>query len=130
MVSGMIGGPEGAQGQFASWERDPDVVFILDRELRIVFCNAAWDRFARENDGESLLRPAPYGNSVLDAVPERLKRLYASAYRQVLMTCKDWEHHYECSSPQVYRMFRMTVQLDRTASFLVVRNSLIEKRAK
>src|SRR5215472_88061 len=101
-------------------ESDPDVTFALDRELRIIHCNAAWDRFAVENRGTTLLRPAPYGRSVLDVVPERLRNLYATAYRSVWVSRTPWHHHYECSSAETYRFLRMTVRPGSHRDLLIV----------
>ena len=44
------------QIDIAGIEQDPSVIFVLDREYRLRWCNAAWDQFARENNGEQLLR--------------------------------------------------------------------------
>jgi len=114
---------------FLDFEHDPAVVFSLDRSLRIVYCNAAWDAFARENGGSGWERPRPYGISLLDVIPDRLKTLYQTAYRQVLLSGTSWVHHYECSSPVVYRMFRMTVNRSRGGDFLTVINSLVAEKA-
>jgi hypothetical protein len=109
-------------------ESDPNVTFVLDRELRIIHCNAAWDRFAVENSGTALLRPAPYGRSVLDVVPDRLRSLYATAYRSVWLSRTPWHHHYECSSADIYRFLRMQVHLSSREDLLIVVNTLIEER--
>lgn len=113
---------------FSVYESDPDVVFILDRELRVIHCNAAWDRFAIDNNGKALMRPAPYGRPVIDVVPERLRNLYTTAYRSVLLSRTRWHHHYECSSADTYRFLRMTVQPSSENDLLVVVNTLLEER--
>jgi hypothetical protein len=112
----------------AAYENDPDVVFVLDRNLRIIYCNAAWDRFAVENRGITLLRPAPYGRSLIDVVPDRLRSLYATAFRSVWLSRAPWHHHYECSSADTYRFLRMTVRPDSHRDLLIVVNTLIEER--
>ena len=114
----------------ASWlgghlEKDTAVIYVLDRDLRIVYCNEAWDRFAIENGGRSLLRPRPLGVCVIDVIPPPLKRFFERAYRQVLSSGQVWQHSYECSSRAVYRRYRMTVHPDREAGHLVVVNSLL-----
>ena len=35
-------------------ETDPAVIFCLDAELRLTYCNAAWDQFAQENGAPEL----------------------------------------------------------------------------
>ena len=104
------------------------MIFALDRDFRIVYCNEAWDRFAEHNGGGELVRPALCGRSVLDVTPDLLKPLYRSAYLAVLATGRPWQFHYECSSSAVYRLFRMTVRRLPAEDSLVVANSLLEER--
>jgi hypothetical protein len=110
---------------FADLEHDPAVVFWVDRSLAIVHCNEGWDAFARENGGAGWERPSPYGCSLLDVIPDRLRSLYSTAYRSVFLSGTSWVHHYECSSPEVHRLIRMTVSRSRTGEFLTVVNSLV-----
>ena len=62
-------------------------------------------------------------------IPERLKGLYSTAYRQVLFAGQPWVHPYECSSPTVYRSFRMTVSRGPGAQHLTVHNKLLTRKA-
>ena len=104
-------------------EADDSIVFMLDPDLRIVYCNAAWDLFASQNNGVGLLRSAISGTAILDAIPEPLKSFYARRFAQVATTGSPWEHDYECSSPDRYRLFHMRV-LPLSESHLLVENSL------
>jgi hypothetical protein len=106
-------------------EEDPAVIYVLDENLRIVYCNEAWDRFAAENGGRDLLRPRPLGVSVIEVIPPPLKRFFENGYRQALSTGQMWQHSYECSSPTVYRKFQMQVHPEREARQLVVVHSLM-----
>src|SRR5687767_4127846 len=94
-------------GPFEAIEHDSAIVFALDRELKIVYCNEAWDRFAESNGGAALKRPTPHGMCVLDVIPEPLKNLYRSAYLNVFATSRQWVYDYECSSATVHRLLRM-----------------------
>lgn len=38
-----------SQSELARYEDDPAIVYGVDSEFRIRYCNAAWDRFAAEN---------------------------------------------------------------------------------
>ncbi len=107
-----------------SLEKDPAVSFILDGDLRIVYCNEAWDKFAVENGGRGLERQQQRGRSVMDAVPALLKQLFEGRYRKVLSSRQAWEHCYECSSPTVYRSFRMVSYPDPEGEGVVVVNSI------
>ena len=90
-------------------EADTAVIFCLDADLRITYCNPAWDRFALENGGEHLCRPAPIGISVLDYISGPDKQYFAKQYRRVIGQKEPWERDYECSSARVYRSFRRRV---------------------
>jgi len=116
------------QNPFAQIEHDPAIVFALNRELRIIYCNAAWDRFAQLNGGGFLQRPRPYGLCVLDVVPECLRDLYDAAYQGVFTTGRQWILEYECSSEVVYRLFRMTVIKRPEDDFILSVNFLLEER--
>ena len=111
-----------------SLEKDPAVIYLLDRDLRIVYCNEAWDRFAAENGGRGLTRQLQLGRSIMDAVPSPLKPFFEEGYRTALSGTQPWEHCYECSSPTVYRNFRMMSSLNPTGEGLVVVNSLTVER--
>ena len=105
-------------------EADPAVIFILDEGLRITYCNQSWDRFASENGGSGLERERMEGRSYVAAIPRPLKQFYEEAFERALTTREVWEHCYECSSPEMYRMFRMTTYPDPEGTGLVVVNSL------
>ena len=38
-----------------SYDNDDSVIYLLDPDLKIVRCNAAWDRFAVANGGEAVV---------------------------------------------------------------------------
>ena len=109
----------------ARLEKDPAVIYALDRNLRIVYCNEAWDRFAAENGGRGLDRRHQLGRLVMDVIPMPLKPFFQAGYRKVLASRQPWEHCYECSSPTVFRRFQMVVHPDPGAAGLVVVNSII-----
>ena len=105
-----------------SLEKNSDVVFVVDRSLDLIYCNAAWDVFARENGGEQLVRDKSIGTSCLNG-PKFLCDLYQRIFCRVLRTGRTWEHDYQCSSPTKYRIFHMRI-LPLGRSHLLVENSL------
>ncbi len=111
------------------FESDPAVIFVLDSDFRLRYCNEAWDRFAMENGAvPQALRDRQIGRSVMEAMPAPLKRFYARLYAQVLFVEPSADHEYECSSAEIFRRFHMSVQrLDVAgeSSFLLVVNSLL-----
>lgn len=104
-------------------ERDLSSIFVLDPSLRITYCNPAWDTFALKNGGAKATRSHVLGKECLEVIPEPLRTFYAAAFTQVGESEKPWEHDYECSSPELYRLFHMRV-LPLKNGFLLVENSL------
>jgi len=99
------------------------IIYILDAESRIVFCNWAWDRFAAQNKGVNLTHLSVVGKSVLDVVPDPLQLFYRTAYATARKTHQPWIHNFECSSPETFRLFHMRV-LPIGGPYLCVENSL------
>jgi hypothetical protein len=106
------------------FDKDPAIIYVLDHDLRIVYCNEAWDRFAVENGG-GLLRPRALGLSVIDLTPAPLKEFFEKGYRNALSTGRVWQHCYDCSSPELFREYQMRVYPNRETAQLVVVHSLI-----
>jgi hypothetical protein len=104
-------------------EGDLSPIFILDPALRITYCNSAWDKFALENGGAKATRRNVVGTAVMDVIPDPLKKFYADAFAQAGELEKPWEHDYECSSPELYRLCHMRV-LSLKNGFFLVENSL------
>lgn len=108
-------------------EADNSIVFMLRPDLRIIYCNKAWDLFASQNGGTGLGRNAILGTPILDVIAEPLKSFYANGFAQAKRQGRPWEHDYECSSPDLYRLFHMRV-LPLAESYLLVENSLRVER--
>jgi hypothetical protein len=105
-------------------ERNPSIIYILDRSFRICFCNLAWDHFANQNGGTDWLRERVTDSSCMDAISPLLRTFYEAAFRWVIRTQKPWEHDYECSSPENSRVFHMRV-LPLHGERLLIENSLL-----
>ncbi len=105
-------------------QRSAIVSYVLDSQFRIMYCNPAWNRFARLNGAPQLTSDAVVGFDLFNAIPEVLQSAYADAFRQVLSTGKVWEQSYECSSPTIFREFRMRVHLLKPQDWFIVTNPL------
>ena len=105
------------------------MIFCLDAELTVTYCNPAWDRFAVQNGGPELCHPAPIGHCVLDFICGADRGYFEKHYRSVLQQSEAWERDYECSSSGVYRKYRLRVLPMQTVRGLFVVNSLIVERA-
>ena len=108
-------------------EADNAIIYLLQPDLRIIYCNKAWDRFAEQNGGLGLIRPAILGTRILDVIPEPLKSYYENGLTQAKEKGRPWEHDYECSSPEFYRLFHMRV-LPLADSYVLVESSLRVER--
>jgi hypothetical protein len=118
------------QSQF---EHDAAIIYVLDSNLNVAWCNGAWDQFAVENGGANVLRERQIGRNVLDVTPSPLLPFYEKLYASVLGDGKERNHLYECSSDRTVRRFHMHVARKDTTgegSFLVVVNSLILEAAQ
>ena len=118
---------EAAGFHLKSLEADHSIIYMLSPDLRIIYCNKAWDEFAILNGGVGLSREAVLGTSISDVIAEPLKRFYEKAFDRAQKELKPWEHDYECSSPGLFRLFHMRV-LPLANSYLLVENSLIVER--
>ncbi len=103
------------------------MIYALDRDLRITYCNRAWDRFAAANGGDQCLRESVLGRSLSDFIPESLRSFYADAFARVFETGAIWEHRYDCSDARTQRDFHMRV-LPLEGGGLLVINSQIGER--
>jgi hypothetical protein len=110
----------------ASVESSPHACFALTESLYICYCNSAWDRFALENGGGAEVLAAsvlhkPFLQFVTDELRENLKNIFQRVRTLGRMQSQD----YECSSAQVFRLYRMQVYPLKSGCGFVVNNSLL-----
>ncbi len=107
------------------------VIYILDADLKIVYCNPAWDAFALANGGERCTAARVLGTALLPRlIPE-----FQTFYSNVLGACRAESRviafDYECSSAEIYRTFQMQIFPFKTWDGVMVMNSLrVEKPAE
>lgn len=129
-LSGLVGKERGHLSRIMhALERSPAVSYILDSQFRIMYCNSAWNRFARSNGAPQLTSEAVVGSDLFHTIPEVLKTLYSDAFRHVLSTGLVWEQSYECSSPSLFRTFRMRIHPLQPQGWFVITNTLIVERS-
>ncbi len=111
------------------WETYPDTIHCADDtiylmwpDFMLAYVNLGWTQFAARNGGEPAISLNwPIGSCVLDAIPAVLKRFFAENFSKCLRERRPWEHHYECSSPELYRSFvMMTYPVGAGEGLLVV----------
>lgn len=94
----------------AALERSSHACFALTESLDICYCNPAWDRFAVENGGS----PDVLGERVLHTpflryLPEEMVPKFTALFKTARARGRPQAHDYECSSAQVFRLYRMQV---------------------
>jgi hypothetical protein len=110
----------------AAVESSPHACFALTESLDICYCNPAWDRFALENSAESgALAASVLHKPFLQFVPEDLRLFYQEIFQRVRALGRMQSQDYECSSAQVFRVYRMQVYPLQPGCGFVVINSLV-----
>jgi hypothetical protein len=108
-------------------ESDASVIYALDRELHLRYCNRAWDDFAVDNNGEHLTRALVVGRPLLEFISGPPAEHFREACRRVLELNKTWLQDYECSSAGTFRKFAMHVHpFGNGAGLLVVNSPLVQ----
>jgi hypothetical protein len=119
---------------FSKQELDaqPGAVFGLWSDYTLAYLNPAWQRFAAENEGQPEVASRwGLGAYFFDAIPHSLEPFY----RELLegapepgLELHPINHEYECSSPELYRVFHLLLYtLPKRQGYLFV-NSLVVER--
>ena len=125
--------PAGGTVPLNTLEASGDVSCQLNSDLRICYCNPAWDRFALANNGGLALSNRILGSLILDYVPPELIEFYRAAFASARDAVVEFD--YECSSPDLYRTFKMQIlPNDRPKGYTVinalnVQESMEERRS-
>ena len=99
-----------------------ETIYGLRPDLTIAYVNKGWTQFASRNGGGlSPFLKSPIDCQFLDAISSILRPFFADHFAKCLQERRPWEHHYECSSPQLRRQFvMMTYPLGKGEGLLVV----------
>ena len=99
--------------------------FGLTESLQICYCNPAWDRFAQENDGgKDVLAAQVIGEFFLRFVPTELESHFRGLFEKARALGSVQSQDYECSTPELFRLFRMEIYPLHPGHGFVVINSL------
>lgn len=121
-----------------AWEREvqrdvlestANVAYILDGNLRISYCNPAWDRFALANEGELATAEKVLGTPVLAYVSKHLRHFYQVMFDRSRAEKRLVEFDFECSSPYVYRLLHMQLLPFKESDGILIMNSVRIERA-
>lgn len=103
------------------WDEDGATICAVWSDGRLAFYNRAWDRFAIDNGGTTVVADWPVGRSIWDAIPTPLRAFYQDAFAGALATGEPYEHEYECSTPTHRRSFHLrALAIAERAALLVV----------
>jgi hypothetical protein len=112
----------------ATLEDDPGVSFVLDGELRLLYCNPAWDQFAVQDEEPHLCADHMLGKPVLEGTSGELFDYYRALYGEALRDRKPRDHDFHCSSPSLERLMRMHVYpLRNTAALLITCSTRVQR---
>jgi len=119
---------EGSSVTVKVLEESHSAACLLDADLRIVYCNPAWDQFALANQGEQAQSRFVIGSRITDFIPLGLmpfyERVFAEARRAVV------EFNYLCPSPELSRGFRVQVMpLRPEGGFAMIHSLQVEERS-
>jgi hypothetical protein len=91
-------------------DKESAIVYGLNRDLEIVLLNAAWERFATENNAPNdFFERYSLGASYLDCLPEPLRDFFEKYISKSMETEEVWTFDYLCPSPSMQRKFHMQV---------------------
>jgi len=111
--------PVGGAIPIGTLEASRDVCCQLNGDLRIIYCNPAWDRFALANNGGFALSDRVRGSVIMDFTPPELLEFYKAAFASARDAVVEFE--YECSSPDFYRIFQMQIlPLEQPTGYTVI----------
>lgn len=78
-----------------------DVIYTVDSTLRLTSVNAAWDDFARQNDGQSWLSPTCLGKNLLSALRGMQQEKWRAICAELLNGGRqDYRENIPCHSPE------------------------------
>jgi hypothetical protein len=89
------------------FEHSGNVTCVVDAAAKIVYCNPAWDTFARQNGGERSTSQHVLGKSFLDHIPAVLKPHYERLFKEAAGERKMVSSGYDCNTPKLFRRYRV-----------------------
>jgi hypothetical protein len=97
-----------AENLMRSMAVNEDSAYVVSCDFKLLSVNRGFEQFARDNGGVDLTARW-LGRSILEAIPEPLRAFYTAGFDHALGKNLPWQHAYECSAPDAYRLFHMVV---------------------
>lgn len=111
---------------FTTAAASDNVTYVVSADLHILRTNPAWERFGRANGGDDFLGQWQHGASLLDVIPPPLRVFFHDGFARAAASGERWEHDYECSSPALFRLYRM-IAYPFAEAFVVTHALLVER---
>lgn len=114
----------------------PDMVpgaalYVADQDLRVIYANDEWRRFALGNEGMELAGPA-WNTNLLDNMSGKERERWESIYGLLLDgQLSHYEEDFICSSPderRIYRLRSTPVKKDDGSTLLVHRTVRVDDK--
>lgn len=90
-------------------DSSPNIIYLVDPDLRIAYCNPAWDTFALANAGEHVVASCVTGRLLFDFIAPALQAFYTALFDTCRAQAHSMAFDFECSSANTYRLLRMEV---------------------
>ena len=105
--------------------KDPGTIYGIWPDYALAYFNQGWPRFAELNGGEPRISSNwGLGQCVTNAISQPLRPLIEENFERCLRERRPWEHLYECSSADRFRLLHMTTFPLGDGKGLLVVNSL------
>jgi hypothetical protein len=110
-------------------ENDPNSIYGLSKDLTLNYLNPGWFNFAKENDGEPTISERfNLGSHIGDSITGPARDYYLEVFQRILNTGEIWHHEYECSTPEILRIYCQTVHPLYNRNGLLIVNRLVKEQ--
>jgi hypothetical protein len=91
----------------STFEHSGNVTCVVDAASKIVYCNPAWDAFARRNGGVRATSHYVMGKPFLEYIPAVLKPHYERLFKTAAAERRMVSGDYDCNTPHLFRRYRL-----------------------
>ena len=109
------------------FELSENLTCFVDDTSRIVHCNHAWDRAARDNGVEQAVGVRLRGTSLLDYIPGVLQYHYSKLLERAREKRTIVFTDYECNTPDLFRSFNLSIVPVPESPLLALVHTLLKK---
>lgn len=111
--------------ELADIDASDNQVYLLDTDLRVLHRNPAATRFILDNSGQPGALPS--AEPVTRHFAEPVRSFYKSLFEAAQLVGDPVDHDYDCSSPGLYRRFRLRIYPRPDGRLLLRHQCIVEK---